>query len=440
MQKNCWVKKMIGNKKHQIADAKTALATVKNGDHVVLGHATGEPQHLMEALVARKDELSGVDIIHMVCMGKGHHCLPEMEGHLHHTSMFVGGLARKALAEGRGDFLPVHFSEIPKLFREGYYRVDVALFQVSPPDENGFMSLGISVDYAMEVVRVAKTVIVQVNKNMPRTLGDSFIHVSQVDYMVEYDEPVIELLRGELTEQDRMIGKNCASLVNDGDTLQLGIGALPDAILLSLHEKKDLGIHSEMFSDGVMDLVRMGVINGSKKTLHNGKIVASFIMGSKELYEFANDNPMIYMAPVDYVNDPCVVAQNDNMVSINSCVQVDLMGQVCAESIGLMQISATGGQVDFVRGANMAKNGRSVIAMPSVTKDGKISKIVPFLDEGAAVTTLRNDVRIVVTEFGAAYMFGKTLRERGRALIGIAHPKFREELIAAWEDRFKTKF
>ncbi|MGI6154005.1 MAG: acetyl-CoA hydrolase/transferase family protein, partial [Christensenellaceae bacterium] len=283
-------------------------------------------------------------------------------------------------------------------------------------------------------------VVAQVNKNMPRTHGESFVHVSDLDYIVEHDEPLIELLRGELTEEDKKIGQYCADLVNDGDTLQLGIGSLPDAVLLSLYGKKDLGIHTEMFSESVMDLVNAGVINNSKKTLHKGKMVATFIMGSRALYDFIDDNPMVYMAPVDYVNDPYVIAKNDNMVSINSCIEIDLSGQICSESVGLRQISASGGQVDYVRGTNMSKGGRAIIAVASATKDGKTSKIVPFLNEGATVTTLRNDVTYVITENGVAYLKGKTLQDRGRELIKIAHPNFRDSLIEEWERRYKAKF
>ena len=421
-------------------NAEEALKVVKNGDRVTVSHATGEPQALTEALWARKDELANVEIVHMVCMGKGKYCLPEAGDSFRHNSLFIGGPARKAFAEGRADFVPVHFSDIPSLFLENYLPVDVALVQACPPDKNGYMSLGVSVDYTLATVKCAKTVIVQVNSRMPRTHGDSFIHVSEADLIVECDEPLLELPRATLTEQDYAIGKNCASLVPDGATLQLGIGALPDAVLFSLKDKNDLGIHSEMISDGVMELVRAGVVNGVRKTLHKGKIVATFVMGSREMYEFIDDNPMMYMAGVDYVNDPFIIAQNANMISINSCVQVDLAGQVCAESIGLKQISATGGQADFIRGANRSRGGKSIIAMPSVTRDLKTSKIVPMLDPGATVTTPRTDVKYIVTEFGVASLFGKTLRERARALIGIAHPDFRDGLIAEFESRFHEKF
>lgn len=424
----------------KIVDARTALKAVKNGDRVTVAHATGEPQALTAALWERKDELKDVEVVHMVCMGKGMYCMPEAQGHFRHNSLFIGGPARKAFAEGRADFVPVHFSDIPSLFLNDVLPVDVALVQASRPDKRGNMSLGISVDYTMATVKKAKTVIVQINKYMPRTHGDSYIHASEADFLVDCDEPLIELPRATLTEQDYAIGKNCATLIPDGACLQLGIGALPDAVLFSLKEKNDLGVHSEMISDGVMELVRVGVVNCKRKNLHKGKIVATFAMGSQEMYGFLDDNPIMYMATADYVNNPFIVAQNDNMTAINSCVEVDLAGQICAESVGLKQISATGGQADFVRGANHSKGGKSIIALPSVTKDLKTSKIVPFLADGATVTTPRTDVRYVVTEFGVASMFGKNLRQRARALIAIAHPNFRDWLIQEYENRFCEKF
>jgi 4-hydroxybutyrate CoA-transferase len=324
------------------------------------------------------------------------------------------------------------------LFTNGLLPVDVALIQVSPPDHTGHCSLGVSVDYTITAAEAAKLVIAQVNPQMPRTLGESFIHVSNISWFVEHEQPIIQLTPVVASETDQAIAHECAKLIEDGSTLQLGIGSLPDAVLSCIRDKKDLGIHSEMISDGVVNLVDAGVINCSKKTLFKGKIVATFLMGTQRLYDFADDNPMIHMAPVDWVNDPYVIRQNDKMVSINSCVQVDLMGQVCSESIGLKQISAVGGQVDFMRGANMSKGGKSIIAMPSTTANGKTSKIVPFLDQGAAVTTSRTDVSYIVTEFGIASLKGKTLCERAKSLIQIAHPDFRESLIFEWERRFNT--
>lgn len=412
-----------------------AVNKIKSGNRVVIGHACGEPAKLVEAMVSNKDQYENVEIVHMVAMGKAEYCKEGMEKHFRHNGLFLGGTTKNAVKEGRGDYTPVFFSEIPRLFREKL-TVDVALVQLSKPDANGYMSFGISVDYTKPVCENAKVVIAQVNENMPRTMGDSFIHISDVDYVVEYDEPIHTLAEPRIGDVEREIGRNCASLINDGDTLQLGIGAIPDAVLTFLKDKKDLGIHSEMFSDGVVDLIKAGVITNKKKKLHVGKMVVTFLMGTEELYKFVDNNPQVEMRSVDYVNDPTVIMKEDNIVSINSCVQVDLMGQVASESIGSTQISGVGGQVDFIRGAAMAKNGRAIIAMPSTVK-GKISKIVPNLDEGAAVTTSRNDVDYIVTEYGIAELKGKNLRERSKALINIAHPDFREELINYHNEKFK---
>lgn len=416
--------------------AAQAVSHVKSGDRVLIGHATGEPLALTRALTDRMDQLRDVETVHMIGMGESRQCLPEAQGHFRHNSVFVGGKERKAIAEGRADYTPRYFSAIPALFTDGSLPLDVALIQVSRPDKHGYVSLGNSVDYGMAAAKNAKLSIAQVNAHTPRCHGDCFMHLSEFDWLVEEDVPLIELKRGELTEEEKAIGRHCASLIPDGATLQLGIGSLPDAVLLSLVDKKDLGIHSEMFSDGVMELVRAGVVTGKRKTLHPEKMVATFIMGSRELYDFVDDNPAVYMAPVEYVNDPAVIAQNDRMVSINSCVQVDLMGQVCAESVGLTQISAVGGQVDFVRGANMSRGGVSIIAMTATAKGGAVSKIVPFLDKGAAVTTGRNDMGCIVTEYGIADLRGQHLRERARRLICIAHPDFRPALIEEWQNRF----
>ncbi len=423
-----------------VASAEDAVKMIKSGNRVVIGHAVGEPSYLLDVMVDHKDLYEDVELVHMVCMGKGLYCKPEMSKHFRHNSLFIGGLARDAVFEGRGDYTPCYFAEIPALFSSGDLPVDVVMIQVSPPDRMGYCSLGVSVDYGLAAVKHAKLVIAQVNHCMPRTLGNSFVHVSDIHVFVEHDAPIIELQPGANTEVEKKIGRNCASLVEDGCTLQLGIGSLPDAIIHSLSDKNDLGIHSEMIADGAIALVEAGVVNGSKKTLHRDKIVVSFLMGTKKVYDFANDNPMLYMAPVDYVNDPYIIRQNDNMISINSCVQVDLMGQVASESIGLKQISAVGGQVDFVRGANMSRGGKSIIAMPSTIGDGKVSKIVPFLDPGAAVTTNRCDVNYVVTEYGIAQLKGKTLRDRAKALIEIAHPNFKPALQEEFERRFRRQY
>lgn len=425
--------------KDRLTTCEEAVKKIKSGDRIAIGHSVGEPTMLIDAMVANKDSYRDVEITHMICMGKGEYCKPEMQPHFRHNSLFVGGIARNTIHEGRGDYTPCYFSEIPKLFRDGYLPLDVALVQVTRPDAHGFVSLGVSVDYTKQAIESAKLVIAEVNDQMPRTHGESFVHVSNFDVFVEVSHPLIELQPPVVTDTEKAIGEHCASLIEDGATLQLGIGSLPDAILGFLTEKKDIGIHSEMISDGVMKLIEAGVINNSRKTIHNGKAVITFIMGTKKLYDFIDDNPMIYMAPVDYVNNPYIISQNHKMVSINACVQVDLMGQVVSESIGLKQISAVGGQVDFVRGANLAPGGKAIIAMPSTLNDGKLSKIVPLLDPGAAVTTNRNDVSYIVTEFGIAKLKGKSLRERAKALIAIAHPDFREQLGEEFEKRFKAK-
>ena len=418
--------------------AAAAVSRIRSGDRVVVQHACGEPSFLLDAMVDNAAAYQDVEIVHMVAMGKAAYAQPGMEAHFRHNALFVGGTTRGAVAEGRGDFTPCFFSDVPGFF-EDTLPVDVALITVTPPNEEGKCSLGVSVDYTMAAVKCAKTVIAQVNRAMPFTCGPTTVDVTDIDCFVPYDAPIIPLVPPKIRPVEEAIGKNVAQLVRDGDTLQLGIGAIPDAVLKFLTEKKDLGIHSEMFSDGVVDLARKGVITNAKKNLHPGKYVATFLMGTQKLYDFVDGNPDIYLAPVDYVNDPFVIAQNDNMVAINSCVQVDLMGQVASESIGPMQISGTGGQVDFVRGAARSKGGRAIIAMPSTVK-GKTSKIVPVLDAGAAVTTCRCDVDYVVTEYGIAHLKGRTLRERARALIEIAHPDFRDGLKEEFERLFHKAY
>ncbi|MFZ5754346.1 MAG: acetyl-CoA hydrolase/transferase family protein [Bacillota bacterium] len=414
--------------RNRITSAENAIKAIQSGSRVVIGHACGEPQTLVEAMVAQAERLENVEIVHMVAMGKAKYCQPGMERHFRHNALFVGGSTRKAVQEGRADYTPCFFSEIPRLFTNGCLPVDVALIQVSKPDNHGYCSFGVSVDYTRPAALAAKTVIAEVNEEMPRTLGDCFIHVSQIDYIVETSVPLIELPKPEISQVEEKIGYHVAQLVEDGSTLQLGIGAIPDAVLLFLKDKKDLGIHTEMFSDGVVELVEAGVITNAAKTLHPGKIVANFLMGTKKLYDFVNDNPMVEMYSVDYTNDPFVIAKNHKMVSINSALQVDLTGQVCADTIGYKQYSGVGGQVDFVRGASRSPGGKSVIALPSTAMGGKLSRIVTSLDEGASVTTSRNDVHFIVTEYGYADLRGKSLKQRAEALIRIAHPDFRESL------------
>ena len=415
--------------KNKLVTAREALKAVKSGDRVVIGHACGEPPTLVEALVDRASELRNVEIVHMVAMGPAKYAQPGMEESFHHNALFVGGSTRKGVEEKRADYTPCFFSEIPRLFREGILPVNVVLLQVTPPDKDGFCSYGVSVDYTQPAAESAAVVICQMNKQMPRT-GGAKIHLDQITYIVEKDEPLIELKPPKIGEIEKKIGENVAALIPDGATLQLGIGAIPDAVLLFLGEKKHLGIHSEMFSDGVVFLAESGVVTNSKKAINPGKFIATFLMGTRKLYDFVDNNPDVIMMSVDQVNDPYIIGQHKNMISINSALQVDLMGQVNAEMIGSRQFSGIGGQVDFVRGASRSAGGKSIIALPSTASGGKISRIAIDLDHGAAVSTSRNDVHYVVTEYGVADLRGKSLRERARALIAIAHPDFRAGLEA----------
>ncbi len=414
----------------KIVGADEAMAAVKSGDRVIIGHAAGEPQALLEALVARADEVRDVEIVHMFTMGPAKYAQPGMEKSFRHNGLFLGKSTREAVADGRADFTPCFFHEAPRLFRQKIMPVDVALIQVTPPDTDGFCSYGISADYTQAAAESAGIVIAQMNRRLPRT-GGARISLDALTYIVERDEAILELPPPKIGEIERKIGENVAGLIPDGATLQLGIGAIPDAVLLFLTDKKDLGIHSEMFSDGVVRLVELGVITNNKKTINPGKFVATFLMGSRKLYDFVDNNPAIEMAPVDYVNDPYVIGQHDNMISINSALQIDLFGQVNAEMIGAQQFSGVGGQVDFVRGASRSNGGRSIIAMPSTAARGTVSRICVELDRGAAVTTSRTDVHYVVTEYGIADLRGKTLKQRADALIAIAHPDFRGTLRSA---------
>ena len=408
--------------------AAQAIKCVQSGDRVVLAHACGEPLELVDALVARAGELEHVEIVHMVAMGKGEYSLPEHARSFFHNSLFTGASTRDAVREGRGDYTPVFFHAIPDLFLKGYLPPSVALVHLSPPDKHGFCSFGISVDYTKPAASVAKTVVAQVNPNMPRTHGDAFIHVSELDYIVESEQAIIELQPPKIGPVEEAIGKNIASLVDDGSCLQLGIGGIPDAVLMFLHEKNDLGIHTEMFSEGVVDLYDEGVITNARKTINRDKMTATFLMGTRRLYDFVDDNPAVNMFPVNYVNDPYIIGQNDNVVAINSAIQVDIMGQVVADTMGPVQFTGIGGQVDFMRGAARSKGGKAIIALPSTAKRGEVSRVVAKIGEGAAVTTMRADVDYVVTEHGVAGLKGKMLRERAEALIAIADPKFRDQI------------
>ena len=412
---------------NKIVSAERAVQNIKSGDRVVTGHACGEPQVLIEALVARSPEIKDVEIVHMVAMGPAKYAQPGLEKSFRHNALFVGGTTRKAVEEKRADFTPCFFSEIPRLFKNNILPVDVALIQVTPPDEQGFCSYGVSVDYTKTAAECARIVIAQMNPCLPRT-GGAKIHLDAIHFIVEQEEPLIELKPPRIGDVEKAIGENVAKIIPDGATLQLGIGAIPDAVLLFLTDKKDLGIHSEMFSDGVVVLAEAGVITNRKKTINTGKFMATFLMGTKRLYDFVNNNPDVELQSVDYINDPYIIGQHENMISINSALQVDLMGEVNAEMIGPKQFSAVGGQVDFIRGASRSLQGKSIIALPSTASGGTISRIACELDRGAAVTTSRNDVHYVVTEYGMADLRGKSLSERAKSLIAISHPDFRDSL------------
>lgn len=423
----------------KLVTADTAAKAIPSNGRLVLGHAASTPVDVLRAMTDSKERYENVEIVHMLCLGEGRYLDEDMKGHFRHNALFVGGNSRGAVSRNQADYTPCFFNEVPSLFKEGRLPVDVALIQVSKPDDDGYCSFGLSSDYTKPAAECARMVIAEVNDQMPRVHGDNFIHVSKLDYIVETSNALYEIPLPKIGDIEKAIGENCAKLVEDGSTLQLGIGAIPDAVLMFLKDKKDLGIHTEMFSDGVLELVEAGVVNGKNKTLHPGKMISTFLMGSKALYDFVNDNPIVELHPVDYVNHPAVIMQNENIISINSCIQVDLMGQVVSETIGLKQFSGVGGQVDYVRGASMAKGGKSIIAIPSTASRGTVSRIVPFIAEGSAVTTTRNDVHYIVTEFGIAELKGKTLKQRAEALINVAHPSFRDELIKEFNQRFSAK-
>jgi len=396
--------------------------------------AAATPRVLLDALVARASDLEDVEIVHMHANGPAPHVDPSMAGHLRHRALFVGSNVRSAVNEGRADFVPIFLSDIPSLFTSGRLPLDVALIHVSPPDAHGYCSLGTSVDTAMAAVGCAKLVIAQLNPRMPRTLGNSFIRADQIDLAIDVDEPILVQELEPTTETEERIGACVAGLVDDGATLQLGIGGIPNAALAAMAGKRDLGVHTEMFSDGLLDLVERGVVTGAAKSLHRGKIVTTFLMGSQRLYDWVHDNPMVEMQPVDYTNDTAIIRRNTRMTAINSALQVDLTGQVCADSIGTRIYSGVGGQMDFMRGAALSKDGKAIIALPSTAKGGSVSRIVPTLAEGAGVTTTRAHVQYIVTEYGVADLRGTSIRERAHALIRIAHPAFRDGL-SAWARR-----
>lgn len=418
--------------RRRVTSAEEAVRVIEPGSHVWIHAGCNNPEELVRAMVARSSELRDVTVTHLMTFGCADYAHPRHAGVFRHRSLFTGANVRSAVNEGRADFVPIHLSEIPRLVGTQELPVDVALIHIAPPDEHGFCSYGVGVECTKAAAEHARTVIALVNPQMPRSLGDSFIHASRLTHVVEVDRPVLELPgNGRVGDIARRIGANVAGLIEDGSTLQMGIGEIPDAVLLFLKHKRNLGIHTEMFSDGVVQLFESGVVNGEAKTLHRGKIVASFVLGTKVCFDFLDNNPFVEFHPSDYVNDPFVIAQNDRMVAINSALAVDLTGQVCADSIGHEIYSGFGGQLDFIRGAARSKGGRPIIALPATAKAGALSRIVETLAPGSGVVTTRADVHYVVTEHGVARLHGKSLAERARALIAIADPAFRGDLQAA---------
>jgi acyl-CoA hydrolase len=421
--------------KRKLSSLEEAVSVVKSGDCIYTSGNAATPYALLRALAQRADELNNITLTHVLMIGEDPLEEAVKKGKVRHNSLFVGSADRTAVNSGNADYVPIFLNEIPSLFYDNLIKLDVAFIHVSPPDEHGFVSLGVEVLASKAAVNCAKIVVAQVNDQMPRTLGDTFIHISKLNKIVEVSEPLPELHRQPSTEVEKQIANHIATLIEDGSTLQLGIGGIPDAVLSLIKDKKDLGIHTEMISDGLMEALEQGTITGYKKTLHPGKAVCTFILGTKNLYDYVDNNPFFEAHPVNYTNDPFIISQNDKMIAINSAIEVDLTGQVCSDSIGTYIYSGFGGQVDFIRGAARSKGGKPIIAIQSTAKNGELSRIVPTLKPGAGVVTTRADVHYIVTEFGVAYLHGKNLRQRAEALIKIAHPKFQEELINAAKKR-----
>jgi acyl-CoA hydrolase len=414
--------------RNKLQTPEEALLCVRSGMRVYIQPGCAEPETLVEALMRRAPYVEDVEIVHMMTMGAAPYVAREMAGHFRHNAMFIGGNVREAINEGRADYTPIYLSEIEALFEGGAMPIDVALLTLSPPDAHGFCSFGVGVDTSLTAAKCARYVVAQINHQMPRTFGDSFIHVNEIDVVVESARPLCQMMQSQVTDMHVAIARNVASLIDDGAVLQTGIGGIPDAVLPFLMDRKDLGIHSELVSNGVIPLIEAGVITGARKNFKPRKIILGFAIGTKALFDFVDNNPIFEFRPTAYTNDPALIARNDNMVAINSALQIDLTGQVCSDSIGSQFYSGIGGQVDFLRGASRSKGGKPIIAISSTAKDGTISRIVPMLSPGAGVVTSRGLIRYVVTEYGVAYLHGKTIRQRAQALIDIAHPKFREEL------------
>ena len=420
--------------KSKITTADEAMKSIRSGDRIFLTGNSSVPQELLDALVRRAPQVYDVEICMALTIGeKADYTTPEMEHHLRVNTMFISNKTRAAVNEGQADFTPVLLSEFTLLFKNGHLPLDVAFVHLSPPDEHGFCSYGVEVGLTKAPAEAARIIIAEVNQKMPRTLGDAFIHVSKLTHVIPVNYPLVEfkMTSDEENQLATRIASQIAELIPDGATMQMGIGAIPDAVLQFLYDKKDLGIHTELFSDGVIDLIDAGVITNGRKTLHPGKIIAGFIIGTQRLYDYVDDNPLIELHRTEYVNDPFVIAQNYRQVAINSAIEIDLTGQVCADSIGTYLYSGVGGQLDFIYGAARSHEGVPIIALPSTAKQDEFSRIVPMLKPGAGVVTSRNHVHYVVTEFGVASLYGKTIRERAQELINVAHPKFREELTRA---------
>ena len=412
----------------RVVDAAEAVAGIQSGQQIYIHAAAATPSVLLDALVARAPELRDVKVVHFHIEGPGPHLAPEMAGHFYHRALFIGPNARAAVNEGRAEYIPAFLSDAPTLIRRGILPLDAVLVNVSPPDRHGYCSLGTSVIAMPTAIKMAGTVIAQLNESMPRTLGDSFVHVNDIDFGVEVDIPPYAHALNHIGDVERKIGEHIADLIPDGATLQMGIGAIPSAVANALLDKRELGIHTEMMTDVVLDLVEAGVVTGARKEINVGRIVATFMLGSERLYRWVDDNPMIEMRPAEYTNDTAVIRRFKSMVAVNSAIEVDLTGQVCADSIGSRMYSGVGGQMDFIRGAALADEGRAIIAMPSTAAGGTVSRIAAYLQQGAGVVTTRAHVETIVTEYGIAEMHGRSVPERARALIAIAHPTFRAEL------------
>ncbi len=417
--------------RRKVTDVDTALSHIQSGNRVYLAGGAGVPQELIQGLTNRAEHLRDVELTHILTFAEAPYAASQFQESFRVNALFIGENVRTAVHEGRADFTPIFLSEIPGLFRNGQLPLDVVLISLSPPDEHGFCSFGVEVGTTKPAAESAGLIIAEVNRQMPRTLGDCFIHVSRLHHIVEVDYPLPEAPQGGSSERHLQVGQHIAEMIPNGATLQMGIGSIPDAVLQNLGNHKDLGVHTELFSDGVIDMVEAGVITCAHKSFHPGKIISGFLFGTQRLYDFAHNNPIIELHPTDYVNDPFNIAQNDQMVAINSALQVDLTGQVCADSIGPHIYSGVGGQLDFIRGATRSKGGLPLVAFLSTAKNDSLSRIVPMLNTGAGVVTTRNDVHYIITEYGVASLHGKTVRQRARELINIAHPKFRDELIKA---------